>query len=344
MKKVYSTLFCLFLIATTSRAQDTIFWQDFEVDSISFMIFDYPSGIAGDTNYYNTDADGLGDGSTTGNRPGQWFLTYGYADVDSTNTVLGANSWTNDANNPVQNWLVLPPIQITDGASAMLSWKSAPFQTPYYCDGYKVVISTTTNDILSFTDTLFVAAEYESGAFSNGGNYANYTFSDGFVHGLDGTFIEWNPDGDDDVNVNSAGDSARNQGVLRPQSVSLANYDNQLVYIAFLHDSHDDNLISIDEILVTENTDPFFGVDNVTSEFVGAVYPNPANEFVNVTFDVNGYHNVHIDMVDNQGHTVFSTVANGYTQINTRNLASGVYFVKVRADEGSMVRKVVVTH
>jgi len=349
MKKIFTAILSLAVFYSSSRAQDTIFSQDFEVEDISFMIFDFPSAVPGDTNYYNTDEDGLDDASTLGNRPGQWFLTFGFSGADTLNTILASNSWTNHPATPVKNWLVLPVIQITD-TSAMLSWKSAPFQTPYFLDGYKVLVSTTTNDLFAFTDTLFVASEFVSGPFDgetnccSGGDYSLYTFSPGFVHGLDSTFIEYNDDGDGLTGSFSAGDSARNTGVLRPHSVSLAQYDGQQIYIAFLHDSHDDNLIGIDEIMVTEHTDPTFGLGEQDVEFEGSVYPNPADQWTRVTFDAERYHHVKVELLDQRGVLIHSSLSLGTTEIPTSALAAGLYYVKVTADEGAMVRKLIVRH
>ncbi len=43
------------------------------------------------------------------------------------------------------------------------------------------------------------------------------------------------------------------RGRLEPHMVSLQSYAGQWVYIAFLHDSDDDNLIQVDDILIANN-------------------------------------------------------------------------------------------
>lgn len=352
MKKFYLFL-SLALCAGVTQAQDTLLWENFNDTiigtTVDDLINDAPSGVIDDPLWYSYDEDQLGDGSG-GSRPGDWFLfTGGFANVDTSDVCAGSNSWTNDAVTPVQNWLVLPTIQITDGASAVLKWKAAPRQTPYYLDGYQVLISTTTNEVTAFTDVVYDAGQYVSGPFNggsnccNGGDYSLYTFSTGFVHGQDGTFVQFTDEGDGTAGDTTAGDSARWIGVQKDFSVSLAAYDNQKIYIAFLHNSTDDNLLSLDDILITETTDPTFGIDE-TSSFAGSVFPNPANAFVNVNYDLSKYHDVKVQMVDNQGHTIYSAVATGNMQINTQNVAAGVYYVKVTANEGNMVSKVVITH
>lgn len=339
MKKIYLLLFCLGLFTTLSNAQDTLLWENFEdtiIGDISGNYFeDLPSGVTDDSNWYNYDEDQLPDGSGN-NRPSAWGLTYGFADVDSTSIVAYSNSWTNDGATFVKNWLITPAIQLTD-TSARVYWKTAPFQTPYYCDGYKIYVSSATNDVSDFT-ALYTAGQYESGACDNSNNYAAYTFSSGFIHGQDGTFTQLDPASLDGC------DSSRQRGVLREFSLSLSAYAGQKVYIAFVHETIDDNLLSLDDILVTEFTDPTFGVEENTT-MVGSVYPNPADQFINLSFDMSSYHNMNVSLVDSKGATLYtSALTTGNAQINTSNIANGIYYVKIKSDEGSRIEKVVINH
>jgi hypothetical protein len=335
------TLFIAVVFSSFSLiAQDTIFFENFENDTIDYLFEDIPSGTANDPIGYNYDEDQLPDGSPS-NRPGVWFRAFGFADVDSTNIVFASNSWTNNGTEPVKNWFILPALQITDGPSAMLSWKSAPFQTPYYCDGYKVLVSTTTNDVSAFTDTLFVAAEYLSGPSTNGGNYALYNFSAGFIHGEDGTYTDSNPDGDNDPSTDSPGDTARMTGVLRPFSVSLSNYDNQLIYVAFMHNSIDDNLLSIDDVLVTETTDIFFSLNN-SDDIQVSVYPNPAQSHINIVMNTNEM--VVAELMDQAGKVVLVQNITENGMLNVETLSNGMYVLKLNSSTHSMTKKVVISH
>lgn len=73
-----------------------------------------------------------------------------------------------------------------------------------------------------------------------------------------------------------------------------------------------------------------------------SVYPNPANDVVNVTnaenILVNG-----ITVTDLNGRTVKSSKFDGVAnaQINISDLASGVYMMTVSSDKGSMTKKIV---
>lgn len=344
MNKFYFLITSLLISITANAQLSVLFSENFEDDTqLDYILEDIPPGILNDQFAYIYDEDQLPDASP-GNRPGVWFLAYGFADVDSNSVVFASNSWTNNSTEPVKNWFVLPAIQITDGATAVLRWKSAPYQTPYYLDGYKVLISTTTNDINAFTDTVFIAAEYISGSFTLGGNYAAYTFSPGFVHGLDGTFIQHNPNGDNDISTPSAGDTARNIGILREFSVSLSNYDDQKIYIAFLHETIDDNLISIDDIVVEEVTDIYFSVEDQQAGFAVSVYPNPANQYVNIAYDANTIAPLTVEIMDQAGKVLMIKNTTPFTQIQTEGLASGVYLVRLTGVQGSMVKKLIVQH
>src|ERR1700746_1495764 len=163
MKKIYILL--TFLLAGTSltKAQNILLSEDFELTSFYNKLdsVDVLPGTVMDTMWYSCDEDMNPDGSTTGNRPHGWFAQQPYSPVDQyptiyggtppdSNTVLAASSWNNlgDISGLESNWLVTPDIKL--GSHDTLFWKSAPFQTPRYLDGYEVLLSTTTNDDFSF--------------------------------------------------------------------------------------------------------------------------------------------------------------------------------------------------
>lgn len=330
MKKIALLITGLVMGLTVVKAQDTLIYENFNDTTPIPMEFSYPAATTADTNWYNWDADQLVDANS---RPVEWFWTYPPTVSDSAAhlSCFASSSWFSTPG-VAANWLITPAIQITD-TSAEVSWLSAPFQTPLYLDGYTVLVSTTDNELTSFTDTLFEAAEYVSWSQADS-TFASFTFapaSGSFVHGMDGTFIEYN------------GDSARFNGMLRQFTVSLAAYDDQMIYIAWVHDADDDNLIYIDDLLVTETTDPTFSIEELP-DFAGQVYPNPATDFINVKFDIMQYHNAQLQITNSSGQIVMTRpLTEEYTQINLANISSGVYFVKMFADEGSLVKKIVVT-
>ncbi len=324
----FSLLLCL--ITKLSIAQsDTLFFENFEVnDPDSIFLIGIPSGF--DPSGLNYDADQIPDGSGAG-RPDEWFLIYGFADADSADICFGSNSWTNNPD-PVANYLILPPLQIVD-TTAKLTWESAPRQTPRFLDGYYVVVSTSCNVEDCFLDTLFKAAEYISaGNLDTDSGFSHYTFSPGFVHGEDGDYIEYH------------NDSARFIGTLHPFTESLSQYAGQTIYIAFVHGTHDDNLIEVDDILVTGTA--FTGIQTPVVNNELQVFPNPASNVINLQFKLQQTSRITIDILNAEGKVVMSKEAgtwlkgNEKISLNVSRLSAGNYQVRIHTNHGDLVRKI----
>jgi len=326
--------------ASAQTGMDTLLWADFETDPSTYIQTGiYPPGTTSDTSWYNYDVDGLADGSGS-NRPGEWFWVQPYAPSDTlTNSgAMGSNSWTNNSAQYVENYLITKSLQLIDN-TAILYWKSAPRQTPRYCDGYTVVVSTTTNDISAFTDTIFKASEYVSLDNQNAPfSYSSYTFfpTTGFIHGADSTYTEFD----------ASSDSSRLYGKLRPFQASLAQYSGQTIFIAFLHRVIDDNLISVDDILVT-GTDPT-GVAELEQCIPFQAYPNPASDRMFLEYTLPGSAVVTLNMFDVTGKNVRSESLGRQaagTQRHTLALdgiSPGVYQVQLQAGNGIVNVRVVV--
>ena len=337
MKKFISVLHILLCIEFLSAQNDTLLYMNFNEDPYPFISSDfYPPGSSFDTAWYNIDLDqltpiGANDGIGTA-----WFWSQVFANSDTIEFIncMAARSWFEEIGK-AKNYLITPAIPIAD-SNAILSWRSAPFQTPRYLDGYKVLISNTTNDIEAFTDTVFIAAEMTQLAppSDTSGNFAAYQFSPGFIHGADGQYLE---------PTNSA---MRKRGKLRPFSFSLANYANSFIFIAFYHDSDDDNLISIDEVLVTGTYDPNFGLTPTSLEGLkGKVFPNPAHAYIHLELNaVQSLENVLIELLDVQGQVLFSEKIrnlHGIYQksIHTLHIPPGFYALRLSHTSGVSVFK-----
>ncbi len=321
MKKFTLSLSLMLSLGFTAMAQvgmDTLLYDGFEADDLSYILVSAPSG--NDNGWINLDADGLNDASPQG-RDGFWFPSYGFADVDTATVVMASNSWTNDASTPIQNWLMTPPLQITD-STAWLFWKSASFQTPLYLDGYKVLVSENGNLEPEFTDTLAVYAEYESRPGTDS-TFSSFVFSSGLVAGMDGTYIQY------------GGDSLRFRCELRPDSVSLAAYAGKTIYIAFLADSHDDNLLSIDDILVTGTAPDGLNDKTLVGKEI-SLLPNPAREKVRVNYDTQSTGSVLIEILSMDGKLIrdfqTATLLKGshFSDLNLSGIAAGQYLVVVK--------------
>jgi hypothetical protein len=349
MKKIYVAA-ALFLGLVSSSQAQILLSEDFQ-GTLTNILVAVPPGNATDPDWYSYDEDGNTPDPTVSTRPMEWYASYGYADVDfytpasDTNIVLSSNSWFSPTGT-VSDWLVSPSIDVPAGATgAVLKFKSASYQTPYYLDGYEVMISNTDNSSTSFVTQLYRAAEYVSGnALTLGDDFASYTFAPvgAWIQGWDGTNkvmseIQFNPNGDGDTNTASNGDSARYIGILTPKVISLGAYAGQTIFIAFHHNSFDDNVMAIDDVVIDATT----GIGEVNTVSNVSVYPNPTVEFVTIEMNVAKASAASVMTVtDIFGRLVYTQSlgmqnagANKFT-IDAGGYAAGTYNVQVKSDNG----------
>lgn len=348
MKKIYSLLIGLFVFVSLLKAQDTVLYEGFELqrfyDSL-ITISVPPPGNVTDVKWYNWDADGLADASSaTTARDAAWGAALPFSDVDDlypngdSNLVIASNSWL-VAPSVADNWLITPSIHL--GPADTLFWRSAPLQTPRFLDGYQVRLSTASNIDTDFGVTLFTAAEM-TGVPAGGiadTVYSNFTFapSTAFIHGLDGTYI-------DPCDITIA--NPQHRGQLKPFFVPLSAYANQNVFIAFVHNSTDDNMISIDDVMIRGNHPA--GINENKSTLNMTVFPNPATDRAQLSFELMTASTVAISVFDVTGKEVYAenkgTLPNGrhFAQINTANLAKGFYTVSVQTTTGRSTIKLLV--
>ena len=96
----------------------------------------------------------------------------------------------------------------------------------------------------------------------------------------------------------------------------------------------EDNLSDWSEILIATATNS--SIDSYLLNSI-ALYPNPANDVVNVQCTMNNVQLEGIEIIDVYGKVVRTVVgANNYSpiRINVSGLANGMYFVRVTTDEG----------
>lgn len=101
-----------------------------------------------------------------------------------------------------------------------------------------------------------------------------------------------------------------------------------------------DGLYFIDDVSITDLS---VGVEEVEA-FDFEVYPTPANETVNILSNAQGAAQVNI--VSLSGQQVFSEKFNSLvqTQLDVSELAEGLYFVQVIADNTQVTKKIMVRH
>lgn len=120
-------------------------------------------------------------------------------------------------------------------------------------------------------------------------------------------------------------------GTWKQKHVNLP-YGNQTIYLAIRHFNCEDMfLIDIDDFSVTAGV----GVEN--HEASATIYPNPANNVLNI----NANSNINrVEVYNMMGQMVGSYTANDMnTQINTTSFANGVYTVKISTENGTTTTK-----
>ncbi|MDQ3046344.1 MAG: T9SS type A sorting domain-containing protein [Bacteroidota bacterium] len=337
MKKIYTLIASMLLVGGAVQAQDTLMFEDFNYTTNTILdLGTDPSSLVNttDTNFYVLDGDGFADANA---RPGGWYLALAVATADlytglgDTNVVLASSSWFGTPG-VASNFFITQSVML--GAADTLFWKSAPRQTPRYLDGYRVLLSNTDNSDASFTNVLYTVAEMTGILGTNDSAFSGYSFSSGYVHGLDGTFTEY------------AADSARLLGELRTFSVPLTAYANQNVFIAFHHNSDDDNLITIDDIMI-RGTMPN-SINENQFDLGLNVFPNPAVDNAQINYVISEETSVTITVSDITGKVISSESKGAqpkgrhFAFVNTSELANGFYTVTVQTAQGSSTAKLMV--
>lgn len=323
MKTFLLFVVSFFFYSSIFSQVDTVLIQDFQFDVFQLMDSE-PTGD--NVLWVNYDEDGLASNLGT-EETQRWYG--GEPKVPDTingvpNFVALSSSFLDNFLPGNRNWMILPAQEITD-ESYMLHWKSAPGQLPRYMDGYQVLLSTSTNDVGSFTDTLFTAASMESiTGDSQSTDFSNFSFTPGYLHA----------DGGTDENYFQASTNV-NFGILEPHSFDLSEYVGQNVYIAFLHDSDDDESLQIDDILITKAAEPSSLVNIDENKFRMEVYPNPVDQFMFLNFQLEQRQNVSYSIFSTQGKLVYSSEMSEYTsglqseRLDLSNLSSGNYVVRL---------------
>ncbi len=123
------------------------------------------------------------------------------------------------------------------------------------------------------------------------------------------------------------------------RSYPLTQFAGQSIYIAWVNNNNDKNLLSVDDVTVlamaTASTDDF-----LASKF--SVFPNPVHDVVTVANNNNVLVN-QIAINDINGRTVKTVTfeAVSEAQVNIADLNSGVYFMNITTNEGMATKKIV---
>jgi hypothetical protein len=234
-----------------------------------------------------------------------------------------------------ENWLILPPIFIPDD-SYWLLWRSLSAEGPAFLDGYKVLASTASNLPASgdFSHLLFKAAEMLD--FVSAGGFSleldDYVFSDGYIHANGFT---------DSSYFYLLAEGGPYAGKLEPHQVKLNAFAGETIYIAFYHDSTDDLMLQLDDILVTRTIatrqpDNFLNFD---------IMPNPAISSTYVVWTLKKPEPGRLQLRDQSGKLLlekkFSAYEQGQMFLELDGLPSGVHHCTLQTASGLATRKLV---
>jgi hypothetical protein len=152
----------------TASSQTEIFNEDFQ------------SGLP--ATFSIVDNDGLTPNAATAHFTDAWTLLPD--PLDTTDTVMGATSYFEPIGT-ADRWLITPPITL--GAFGNFFYWEARSHDPSYPDDYKVLVSTTDNQLTSFTDTIALVEEefgswFERTVDLSGSGYDNQTIYVAFVN------------------------------------------------------------------------------------------------------------------------------------------------------------------
>jgi hypothetical protein len=96
--------------------------------------------------------------------------------------------------------------------------------------------------------------------------------------------------------------------------------------------------ITIDSIRVVVNC---LGVAQYNMNNIVNIYPNPANEILNIESKTQ---NGELRIVDVLGKEIFKEIFFGKKQIQISNLNEGIYFINIKTTEGTIAKKIIITH
>ena len=324
MKKIYTLFTAAILLSCTAFAQnDTLLFENFNIpfDTVSDASDNVSSSPSGnDLIWVNYDGDNMQDAN---GRAKNWYWQNEWlgSDTATQGGVLVSSSWLSNSTTPTSNWLILPPLYISD-ASAVLSWKSAPFQGLRYMDGYKVVVSVFDNDTTEFINEEFVHAE--TNVHNIGDTTMYYSVSPGTVHAsgyTDSSYFFF------DTLLNG------NQGLLEPHSIDLSAYAGYTIYIAFVHNSTDDNRMALDDILVKGTL--VVSTNEIETLNKISIAPNPAKDFMQLNYSSETNESIDIRIFDMQGrmmkemNNVSNNIGQNQQTIDVAQLATGTYQVVI---------------
>ncbi len=119
-------------------------------------------------------------------------------------------------------------------------------------------------------------------------------------------------------------------------SYNLSQYAGQILYIAIICTSNDVFAFFIDDISIDPNS---LAVENPSAENI-SIYPNPANDNVNISLPEDNATIVITNILGQTVNTISTTSTN--ETISVEGLEKGMYFFNIKLSDKTVVKKVII--
>ena len=180
--------------------------------------------------------------------------------------------------------------------------------------------------------------------------YRWYSNDQGATPGTDFWKVQISNDGINyiDVENTNIADHSYRENVIR-----VANYLIPTSTVTMRFTAEDAGLGSLVEALVddlTLNDAAFVGINSTSAKIDLSVYPNPAAESFIIKFPTDLKNNMRLSIIDNTGKLISDQILNsgqladGFINISVRDIANGLYTIKLQGNDAIAQRKLTVIH
>lgn len=278
------------------------------------------------------------------------------------NQSMASYSWFNGTVLNPNNWAISAILPLTGGTKVMLSWFTATISANYPNEHYQIrigdhTVNDTTNYSVLFEESLSAGDTIWKRNSIDISNYLHDTVKIAFVH-----------------------NNSTNQFALKIDSVGLKSYNKIISYKIFISNYESDNYYLHEEINASDfiNTGyynaniattndvwikiiptyadggvsphnkpfriPFISTTNNIEIDTFKIYPNPAGDIVYID---NGQQintkNLIVSVIDFNGIEQIKLITTQQkTQLNTSNLKSGIYTIRLIAYNKVVIHKIVI--
>jgi len=312
LRSCMAMLVCAICSVSVATAQTVLLSENFDDEML-------PTG------WLNIDQDGVASHSGSGPLPQPWFFgNFVTSSSDTTEKVAQSNSWLTGFQPGNRNWLITTPVAINDSGT-LLTWESAPAQVGLYQDGYTALISSTDTTLASFTDTI---VHYRQNINDDPSQFSS---------GLDHTAFDPNPDTTQGFDF----------GKLQADTFNLDAYIGDTIYVAFLHDSDDDFVLAIDDVMITSPLPTGAQARHQSINSV-QVFPNPVESTARLHYSISQPAGIQLTVYDLTGKELISLERNrkraGFhsEKIDASGLPNGTYLYSIKVGQETVNGRLIV--